>query len=104
MAEALLERAAAHYRIDLEVEALARLRVHQLIARSRAAGVPHRDEALSLEIEQRLTRMEWIEPLNAPFDLVPARLLLATWTLEPRTPSPDRIAPAGPGHRLPDAA
>jgi hypothetical protein len=100
-AAALFERAAAHYRMDLEVEPLARLRVHQLIDRARASGNPCRDEAAVLEIEQRLTRLERIESLSAPFELVPARRLLATWTRDPHR------APSGggaPGAGLPSAA
>jgi len=80
----LFEHAAASYRVDLEVEPLARLRVHQLIARARAKGDPRRDEEAVLEIEQRLTRLDHIESLVAPFELVPARRLLATWSRQPR--------------------
>ena len=100
-AEALFERAAAHYRIDLEVESLARLRVHQLIARARAAGVAGREQDLSLEVEQRLTRLDLIESLVAPFELVPARGLLAIWM---RRSAEAPAAPAGPGSRIPHAA
>ena len=80
-AEALFERAAGHYRMDLEVEALARLRVHQLIARLGAGVAPQRDASLRREIEQRLARLERIESLDPPFTPVPASLLLATGVL-----------------------
>ncbi len=82
-ADALFERAARHYRVSLEVEALARLRVHQLIARARAQGDPGRDTALRLEVEQRLARLERIESLESPFDLVLASRLLASWNADP---------------------
>jgi hypothetical protein len=93
-AEALFERAADHYRMELEVEALARLRVHQLIARARAGGDPRRDAAMCLEVEQRLTRLERIESLAAPFELVPASQLLASWMLDPLRPAPAAGPPA----------
>lgn len=101
-ADQLFERAAARYRIDLEVEGLARLRVHQLIARTRAAGIPIRDETASLEVEQRLTRLDVIESLTAPFDLVPARRLLATWMGMPNSAAAGHAG--GPGSRLTNAA
>jgi hypothetical protein len=81
-ADALFEGAAGRYRSSLDVEPLARLRVHQLIARARARGVRGREGALGLEVEQRLARLERIEALEPPFDLVPASRLLATWALE----------------------
>jgi hypothetical protein len=86
-AEALFERAADHYRMEFEVEALARLRVHQLIARVRAGRDPRRDAAMCLEVEQRLTRLEQIESLVAPFELVPASQLLASWMFDPLSPA-----------------
>ena len=95
---ALFERAARRYRACLEVEALARLRVHQLIARARANGEPRREGPLGLEVEQRLARLERIEALEPPFDLVPAGRLLASWNLErsagPR-PEPGAKEPVG---------
>jgi len=79
LADALFERAADRYRLDLEVEPLARLRAHQAIGRALASGNPARDPAVCLDIEQRLSRLERIESLEPPFDLVPASGLLATW-------------------------
>ncbi|MEK7824035.1 MAG: hypothetical protein AAB290_03220 [Candidatus Eisenbacteria bacterium] len=92
-AEALFERAAEHYRMELEVEALARLRVHQLIARVRASRDPRRDAAMCLEVEQRLTRLARIESLVAPFELVPASRLLASCVLDPLNHAPAAGAP-----------
>src|SRR5262245_34294950 len=82
VADALFERAAGRYRASLDVEALARLRVHQLIARARAHGERGREGSLGLEVEQRLARLERIQALEPPFDLVPASRLLATWAVD----------------------
>ncbi|TMQ72264.1 MAG: hypothetical protein E6K81_07930 [Candidatus Eisenbacteria bacterium] len=87
----LFERAAERYLVDLEVESLARLRVHQLIARVRATREPLRDAAMCLEVEQRLLRLEWIDALEPPFELIPARRLLANWLIE------QPLAAAAPG-------
>lgn len=77
-AEGLYERAAAHYRMDLEVEALARLRIHQLVTRARAAGHPAREADLLLESAQRLARIDQIESFDPPFAMIPARDLFET--------------------------
>ncbi len=79
-ADGLFERAAERYRQDLAVEPLARLRVHQLIARVRSGQNPERETALSLEIEQRLSRLSSIESLEPPFGIMNAKMLQATWT------------------------
>jgi len=83
LADALFERAADRYRLDLEVEPLARLRVHQAIARLRASGNPSRHPADCLDIEQRIARLNTIETLEPPFERVPANRLLATWNATP---------------------
>jgi hypothetical protein len=79
IAERMFEAAARRYRVDLAVEPLARLRAHQLIARVRSrensASVPE----LVIEVERLLTRLDWIESLAPPFELVEAHSLLATW-------------------------
>ncbi len=77
-AEALYERAAAHYRMDIEVEALARLRVHQLVTRARSAGDSGRETELLLESAQRLARLGEIESFDPPFDMIPASALFET--------------------------
>ena len=77
-AEGLFERAATHYRMDLEVEALARLRIHQLVTRARATVHPEREADLLLESAQRLARIEQIESFDPPFAMVPARDLFET--------------------------
>ena len=73
----LFEGAAMRYREAVKTEALARVRVHQLMARACAAG--GWISPLSLEVDRALTRLEWIESPEPPFDLVPAHVLLASW-------------------------
>lgn len=78
-AHRLFETAAAHYRREIMVEALARLRVHQLIARVRAGATPGEERTLALEIERRLCLLDQIESLEFPFARVNARTLLGRW-------------------------
>jgi hypothetical protein len=73
----LFEGAALRYRGALKTEALARVRVHQLMARACAAG--GWISPFSLEVDRALTRLEWIESPEPPFALVPAHVLLASW-------------------------
>ena len=86
-AEGLFERAAAHYRMDLAVESLARLRIHQLVTRARAAGNSAREADLLLESAQRLARLDCIESFDPPFELIPARDLFETGSLRGSPPS-----------------
>ena len=78
-ADRLLETAAARYRLDVAVEPLARLRVHQLIARVRSHAQPEAEAALVLAIDRLLSRLDRIEALSPPFDLVDSHALLAAW-------------------------
>jgi hypothetical protein len=73
----LFEGAAGRYREELRTEPLARVRVHQLMASVRASG--DRMNPLSLEVDRALARLERIESPSAPYDLVPAHVLLASW-------------------------
>ena len=73
----LFEGAALRYRETLDTEPLARVRVHQLMARACAAG--GWISPLSLEVDRALTRLERIESPEPPFALVPAHVLLASW-------------------------
>lgn len=73
----LFEGAALRYREALKTEPLARVRVHQLMARACAAG--GWISPLSLEVDRALTRLEQIESPEPPFALVPAHVLLASW-------------------------
>lgn len=77
-AETLFEMAAARYRREIEVQALARLRVHQMMARVFAAG-DFVDTERCLEVERRLCQLERIESLSPPFELVDAHSMLARW-------------------------
>jgi hypothetical protein len=87
-ADALFERAADHFRMDLEVEALARVRVHQLITRARATRGRPRAGAVRLEAEKRLARLRRIESLVPPFELIPACRLLRSGVFDPPGAAP----------------
>jgi hypothetical protein len=78
-AERLFEAAGERYRIELRVVPLARVRVHQLMARARAAARHNRDPQLEVEAERRLCRLDAIEAPWPPFTLVEAASLLAGW-------------------------
>lgn len=78
----LFEAAVSRYRRHLQVERLARLRAHQLMARARGTRDPRELESLRVQVEQRLSRLDRIESLEAPFDEVAAHTLLAQWTPE----------------------
>jgi hypothetical protein len=76
-ADALLEGAALACRAEYETERLARVRVHQLMARALAHSP--RDWEASSRAERALSRLEWIESIEAPFEMLDARTALATW-------------------------
>ena len=78
-AERLFEAAARRYRAELDLVPLARLRVHQLMARVHAATHDGPDSERCLEVERRLQCLQRIESLAPPFPLVEASSLLATW-------------------------
>ncbi|HYM80405.1 MAG TPA: hypothetical protein VEY91_03215 [Candidatus Limnocylindria bacterium] len=78
LAQRLYQAAAEHYREDLQVEAMARLRTHQLITRARS-GSERTEANVALEIERRLRRLDTIESLVSPYALIPAHALLAAW-------------------------
>jgi hypothetical protein len=73
----LFEGAALRYRDGVRTEAIARVRVHQLMAR--ACGAGGWISPLSLEVDRALTRLERIESPEPPFAMVPAHVLLASW-------------------------
>lgn len=75
-AERLCGRAAARYRRELSCEALARLRVHQEIARVRSGR--YREDA-ELDIERALARLDCIEALEPPHRLMDAHALMGHW-------------------------
>ena len=82
LADRLFETAGLRYRADLMVPALARLRVHQLMARAEACFESDHDAALehSSEIARRLQTLDVIEDPAPPFRLLAARDLIPVWT------------------------
>lgn len=91
LAARLFDAAARCYRRDLEVAALARLRVHELMAQVRSGADASRDAGWYLEIERRLCTLDEIETLEPPFARVDARELVASW----QTPESARDTGAG---------
>lgn len=77
-ADALLERAALACRAEYELERLARVRVHQLMARAMAHDPS--DWEASSRVERALSRLEWIESIEPPFEILDARQALAAWS------------------------
>lgn len=80
-AERWFRLAIARYRRDLAVEALARLRVHELMVGARpGCGEPATDAAgVMVEIVRRLNRLDRLETLDFPHELADARTVLAGW-------------------------
>lgn len=77
VSDLLMEHAAERYREDLEMEALARLRTHQMILHVFAGRL--RDSQSTLEVDRRLSRLDRIESLAPPFASIPAHELIARW-------------------------
>jgi len=94
LADRLFEAAAARYREEIRVPALARLRVHQLMVRAEAGSTLDHDAALesSGEIERRLLALETIEDLDPPFSEVRAGELFARWSARFSRVQPARAA------------
>lgn len=95
LADRLFEAAALRYRARLQVPALARLRVHQLIARAQACRDEDRDTAFELvvEIERRLRRLDDLQDLAPPFALISADDMAERWgTSEPEAVRTARAA------------
>jgi hypothetical protein len=84
--------AAERYRRELAVEPLARLRVHELMARARTVLDPAGESMALIEIVRRLNRLDRLERLGAPHELADARLVLADW-LEPAAAAPGASGP-----------
>ena len=82
--------AITHYRRDLEVEPLARLRVHELMLGARpGGGEPAPDPAGVMgEIVRRLSRLDRLEALDFPHELADARTVLAGWVETHAVPVP----------------
>jgi len=73
------ELAALRYRDELAVEKLARVRVHQLMARARVGSSVAAESAAMIEIVRRLNRLDLLERLESPYELADARVVLADW-------------------------
>jgi hypothetical protein len=88
-AERWFGRAITRYRRDLEVEPLARLRVHELMLGVRpGGGEPAPDPAgVMVEIVRRLNRLDRLEGLDFPHELADARGVLAGWVEAHAVPS-----------------
>jgi hypothetical protein len=93
-AERWFGHAIARYRRDLAVEALARLRVHELMLGARpGGGEPATDAAgLMVEIVRRLNRLDRLETLDFPHELADARSVLAGWVETHAVPGTARAA------------
>jgi hypothetical protein len=78
-ADERFEAAVEAYRRSLDVEALARLRVHQRMARARASQDPVREAEMMLEIVRGLNRLDRLESFHAPHELKDARSVLSEW-------------------------
>lgn len=85
-AERLFELAAAAYRRSLDVEGLARLRVHQRMVRARAAGDAAREAEMMLEIVRGVNRLERLESIRWPHEMRDARTALSEWLGEAGAP------------------
>ena len=81
-AERLFETAATAYRASLDVEGLARLRVHQRMARARATDDPVREAEMMLEIVRGVNRLERLESFRSPHAMTDARTVLSEWLAE----------------------
>lgn len=91
-ADARFEAAAAQYRHEGEVQALARLRVHQLMVRAGKPGGG--DPDAMIEIVRRLNPLDTLESLSMPFERLDARTVLSEWLAAGETP-PARGVGAG---------
>jgi hypothetical protein len=83
-ADTILERAALACRSEYQLERLACVRVHQLMARA-LAKTPVTVEA-SWPVERALCRLEWIEAVVPPFESIDARSALAAWAASAHSP------------------
>lgn len=81
-AEHLFESAVLAYRKSLEVEGLARLRVHQQMARARSLRDPVLEADRMLEIVRGLNRLDQLESFRAPHRMENARTVLSEWLSE----------------------
>jgi hypothetical protein len=80
----LMEAAAHRCHRELDVRRLASIRIHQLMLIVRAGADREREVEQCLEVERALCRVDKLEWLEPPFELVESRLLLARWLDRPR--------------------
>jgi hypothetical protein len=81
-ADRLFESAARSYRRSLDVEGLARLRVHQRMARARALRDPVLEAEAMIEIIRGLNRLDQLESFRPPHRMENARTVLSQWLSE----------------------
>lgn len=74
--------AAEAYRIEMAVEPLARLRVHELMFSVRRPGGDAREGDVMQEIVRRVNRLDTLETLAPPHERMDARVVLAHWVGE----------------------
>lgn len=93
----LCEAAALRYRRELNVEALARVRVHQGMAAARARGDAAGEADALLDIVRAVGRLDQLESLSAPHALADARIVLSEWLARSAHAAvPDALAGTGP--------
>ena len=93
-AEQWFEGAVLRYRETLDVEALARLRVHQQMVRARAASDPMKEAELLLGLVRSLNKLDRLEALAAPHEMLDARAVLSKWLAD--SPLPRERSAAAP--------
>lgn len=93
-AERLIDAAVGAYRRETAVEALARLRVHELMIRARRPEAAGRESEYMQEIVRRVNRLDSLESLTAPYMREDARLVLARWVGELPAAAPVGAGPA----------
>jgi hypothetical protein len=81
-AEQAFAAAARRYQQEWRVESLARLRVHQQMVRARATGEPEREAEMMLSIVRSLNKLDRLESLASPHELVDARAVFSGWLSE----------------------
>jgi hypothetical protein len=90
----LFAAAARRYRQEIRIQPLAGLRVHELMCRVRMLKNPERHSDVLVDIERLLSRLEWIQSIEPPFERVDAHQLLGRWLGDsPRHAAPEDLEP-----------
>jgi len=79
--------------MDLDVDGFARVRTHQLMARTGAAGRIDAGASLIRDVERRLRRLGSIESPAPPFPVVDASEAFDAWLVTLAGAGPPRITP-----------